>query len=288
MKNLLMIVFVFCFGSRVLGQSTNFKWYSDSFYGTSCGEFTYRGQLIQRLTNTSECELAYPSYPAWYRDDFYGTSCGRYTPEGLFIVRSERKFCDARIKTYFDWYKDSFYGISCGEYLEETKLFIERKVDSNICRSKANGGNLKSNSISVVSQIPLNEIDQNLIPPSDSQILLSKDTPVPRNKGCGAPQSTEQPIQCYVCQAENSRNAMLYTQDSILRIGAIRMMENRQEIRLGLVDSDDLGTIRCLSSTQITITKFEELVQILELSGFKFKDAGPVRKTIGRANTLQQ
>jgi hypothetical protein len=80
---------------------------------------------------------------------------------------------------------------------------------------------------------------------------------------------------------------MLYTKESILGLGRIFMTEDRKEVRAELIDSDDLGSIRCLQKKQlpITITQFEEFLQILEKSGIKYKDPGFVAKKIGQPNT---
>ena len=276
MLRAIITIFLFQIASTAWA-STYLKWYS---IGTSvyCGEYTPQNDLIGDV-DASRCRELFPTHIKWYK---IGSAvyCGDYTPAEDRINDVDPSNCKLQFPTYTDWYKIGS-SVYCGEYTPQGWRLND--ADNDICRGNA-GVREAAKPV-----LKIEDVNRNLQPPEGSQVILAGDLAVPRNQGCAAPKDTDKTVQCYVCQAQSSRNSMLYTKDGILGIGAVQMLESRNEIRITLVDSDDLGSIRCMTKNkaQIPIYTLEDLMKALDLSGLKFKDPGYVVKTIGAPRSEQ-
>lgn len=285
------IIFGIIFGLGLIvntawSQTTIIKWYKDKNGMVYCGEFTPDNDYIKDVKNNM-CRDKTPSYFSWYMYKNRYVYCGEYTPtpQQDLIGDADIQICRNVQPSTPKWYKHANGYVYCGEHSPQG--FVIRDLDHDVCRNPTlysiDNGYKKSTLQSSPKLISVAEIIQNLQPEESTQVIISDNLAIPRNMGCAAPQDANGNVQCYVCQAESARISMLYTKESILGLGEVQMTESRNEINITLVDSDDLGSIRCLSKNKgiINVTAYEQLVKILNESGIKLKEPGSVVKTIG-------
>lgn len=276
MLRAIITIFLFQIASTAWAESF-IKWSRDRYGTVSCVEYTPGGDAIGQVDHT-RCRDLYLPVNKWTRDRYGTISCGEYTPDSDYHMGSvEFNLCRISEPTHPEWMKDRYGTVSCAELTPSG--YVVETIDSDICRNK-NSNSVMPNGL---KKLTIEQVNQALQPPEGGQVILTGDLAVPRNQGCAAPKDTDKNFQCYVCQAQSSRNSMLYTKDGILGLGTVQMNESRTEIRVALVDSDDLGSIRCISKnkSQIQINTLEELTKALELSGLKYKEPAAIMKKIG-------
>jgi hypothetical protein len=276
LKIFLFSVFALLFSVKAFSQSRP-SWYTVNFKAY-CGDYTPSGVYITDV-DAEKCRATSPTRIQWYfaKERAF---CGEFTADGVYV----REISDFNVCRTVSPTKPAWYEVGGRAYCAERtnqELYV-RELDHNDCRT----GKLFSSQAAkpVVQVLSINEINSLLQPPVGAQIVLSADMPVPSNQGCSAPVESSSQVQCYVCQSAKNRNSMLYTKDGILTITAAELLENRMEIRMTLVDSEDLGSIRCLSKdkSEIKLNSFVDIKNFLESSGLKYIEPAPIVKSIGK------
>lgn len=171
-----------------------------------------------------------------------------------------------------------------GKWTESSLIFLAGKCAGANTDSKSKQDSELSQCNN--AEVTVEKINEELKLPSGSQIIIKQKLYIPRNKGCGAPAESPSDTQCFICQSNAIPNSTLYETEGILTLSEAKLLPNKSELQVQIVDSDDLNLVRCISKTgqQLEITSFEGLQTALNESGIFFKDPAPVLKSFGKSN----
>jgi hypothetical protein len=252
-------------------------------YVYGCAIQTEGGDRVEWVDN-SNCQSKFGWHSKTIDREFsrYVYQCSLQTPDGDFVEWADNfKDCTQ----HFGWSragKDtnlnrSIYGCA----LQTSDGGFVEKIDISYCNGTAVAPKAQP-------QMSLEEINKNIQPPEDAQIILDVDLAVPGHKGCGVAKETKSAIQCYVCNSQTFRNGILYSGERILKLKNVALSLDKKELRFSLSgDSDGLDVISCTSRRVIPVNSPEDFVKILGASGLRYIDPGyvlkeaPAKKTEG-------
>lgn len=149
----------------------------------------------------------------------------------------------------------------------------------------------KSTGVQVSQSLTLEQVNNNIQVPENTQIILKTAIEMPGKQSCVAAKDGARDVKCWVCRAKESRNDVLYRLEKdeatglsqkILPVSEAKLSTDGKEIHFPLVhdssDTDNLSLILCSSKKVFQIKSRAELLPILESNDLKLIIPAPKEK----------
>lgn len=146
-------------------------------------------------------------------------------------------------------------------------------------------------SVGSQSSLTLEQVNNNIQVPENTQIILKTAIEMPGKQSCVAAKDGARDVKCWVCRAKESRNDVLYRLEKdeatglsqkILPVTEAKLSTDGKEIHFPLVhdssDTDNLSLILCSSKRPFQIKSRAELLPILESNDLKLIIPAPKEK----------